>query len=98
MKVGTENDNNFGYEKITILVDNIPLSAKERPRMQDFALFIPELLGVLSGPQTSASQPSPSICLLLFNFLLLLQNLLTSPIRDELSYMMFLIKLSFFFI
>jgi hypothetical protein len=25
MKVSTENDNNFGYEKITILVDNIPL-------------------------------------------------------------------------
>jgi hypothetical protein len=23
--MGTENDNNFGYEKITILVDNIPL-------------------------------------------------------------------------
>ena len=26
MKVSTENDNNFGCEKITILVDNIPLS------------------------------------------------------------------------
>ena len=26
MKVSTENDNNFGYEKITILVDNIPLN------------------------------------------------------------------------
>jgi hypothetical protein len=26
MKVSTENDNNFGYEKITILVDNIPLT------------------------------------------------------------------------
>jgi hypothetical protein len=25
-KVSTENDNNFGYEKITILVDNIPLT------------------------------------------------------------------------
>jgi hypothetical protein len=25
MKVSMENDNNFGYEKITILVDNIPL-------------------------------------------------------------------------
>jgi len=23
-----ENDNNFGYEKITIVVDNIPLSGK----------------------------------------------------------------------
>jgi hypothetical protein len=28
MKVSTENDNNFGYEKITILGDNMPLSAK----------------------------------------------------------------------
>jgi hypothetical protein len=26
MKVSTENDNNFGFEKITILVDNIPLT------------------------------------------------------------------------
>jgi hypothetical protein len=25
MKVSTENDNTFGYEKITIVVDNIPL-------------------------------------------------------------------------
>jgi hypothetical protein len=29
MKVSTENDNNFVYEKITILVDNIPLNCKE---------------------------------------------------------------------
>jgi hypothetical protein len=28
MKVSTENDNNFGYEKIRQLVDNIPLSLK----------------------------------------------------------------------
>jgi hypothetical protein len=26
MKVSKENDNNFGYEKITIVVDNIPLN------------------------------------------------------------------------
>ena len=26
IKVSMENDNNFGYVKITILVDNIPLS------------------------------------------------------------------------
>ena len=25
MKFSTENDNNLGYEKITILVDNMPL-------------------------------------------------------------------------
>jgi hypothetical protein len=29
MKVSMENDNNFGYEKITIVVDNIPLSINE---------------------------------------------------------------------
>jgi hypothetical protein len=29
MKVSTENDNNFGYEKITILVDNIPLNGSK---------------------------------------------------------------------
>jgi hypothetical protein len=28
MKVSTENDNNFGYEKITIVVDNIPLTKR----------------------------------------------------------------------
>jgi hypothetical protein len=28
MKVSTEIDNNFGYEKITQLVDNIPLSGQ----------------------------------------------------------------------
>jgi hypothetical protein len=28
MKVSTEIDNNFGYEKITQLVDNIPLSKR----------------------------------------------------------------------
>ena len=31
MKVSTENDNNFGYEKITIVVDNIPLSSDCQP-------------------------------------------------------------------
>ena len=31
MKVSTENDNNFGYEKITIVVDNIPLIAQWQP-------------------------------------------------------------------
>ena len=30
LKTGTENDNNFGYEKITILVDNIPLKHPHR--------------------------------------------------------------------
>jgi hypothetical protein len=30
MKVSKENDNNFGYEKITILVDNIPLSKDDK--------------------------------------------------------------------
>jgi Fe-S cluster assembly iron-binding protein IscA len=26
MKASTESDNNFGYEKITIVVDNMPLN------------------------------------------------------------------------
>jgi hypothetical protein len=30
MKVSTEIDNNFGYEKITQLVDNIPLNYKNK--------------------------------------------------------------------
>jgi hypothetical protein len=30
VKVSTENDNNFGYEKITILVDNIPLNVGDQ--------------------------------------------------------------------
>jgi hypothetical protein len=30
MKVSTENDNNFGNEKITIVVDNIPLNASTK--------------------------------------------------------------------
>jgi hypothetical protein len=38
MKVSTENDNNFGYEKITILVDNMPLS-KERLTRYDYNLM-----------------------------------------------------------
>jgi hypothetical protein len=32
MKVSTENDNNFGYEKMTILVDNIPLNCRINQR------------------------------------------------------------------
>jgi predicted membrane chloride channel (bestrophin family) len=35
MKVSTEIDNNFGYEKITQLVDNIPLS-KVRNRQFEY--------------------------------------------------------------
>jgi hypothetical protein len=31
MKVSTENDNNFGYEKIIIVVDNIPLINQMTP-------------------------------------------------------------------
>jgi hypothetical protein len=31
MKVSTEIDNNFGYEKITQLVDNIPLFSRGIP-------------------------------------------------------------------
>ena len=52
--------------------------------MQNFAPFIPELLGALSTgcKGHSAWHTAASICLLLFNFLLLLQNLLTSLDRQ----------------
>jgi hypothetical protein len=40
MKVSTENDNNFGYEKITILVDNIPLSKVRRYQIDNQKLQI----------------------------------------------------------
>ena len=30
MKVSTENDNNLGHEKITILVDNMPLISSHK--------------------------------------------------------------------
>ena len=33
MKVSTENDNNFGYEKITIVVDNIPLNDNNKSKI-----------------------------------------------------------------
>jgi hypothetical protein len=33
MKVSTEIDNNFGYEKITQLVDNIPLTSSAKYTM-----------------------------------------------------------------
>ena len=41
MKISTENDNNFGYEKITILVDNIPLKGKKKQKKKrsHFAVF-----------------------------------------------------------
>jgi hypothetical protein len=31
MKASTQNDNNFGYEKITIVVDNMPLIKYFKP-------------------------------------------------------------------
>ena len=37
MKVGTENDNNFGYEKITILVDNMLLNIRAPKHPPDFS-------------------------------------------------------------
>ena len=58
---------------------NNEIKCQERLRMQDFAPFIPELLGALCGPQIPGHKghrrtavPSTSICLLLFNLLLLL--------------------------
>ena len=50
--------------------------------MQDFAQFIPDpgRKGCRACLVQRTAVPSASICLLLFNFLLLLQNLLTSLI------------------
>ena len=36
MKVSTEIDNNFGYEKITQLVDNIPLTYKVYQTLHEY--------------------------------------------------------------
>jgi hypothetical protein len=40
MKVSMENDNNFGYEKITIVVDIMPLNKqiKKRKKSVDFII------------------------------------------------------------
>jgi hypothetical protein len=37
MKVSTENDNNFGYEKIKIVVDNIPLMLQSTIELFNFS-------------------------------------------------------------
>ena len=51
--------------------------------MQDFAPFIPDpgRKGRRVSSAWRMAVPSASICLLLFNFLLLLQNLLTSQLN-----------------
>ena len=46
--------------------------------MQDFAPFIPEFQGALSGRKGRRARSARRTVVLLFNFLLLLQNLLTS--------------------
>jgi hypothetical protein len=51
MKVSTEIDNNFGYEKITQLVDNIPLN-----NMKYKYVFI-----VISGQRKAKVFPSVNI-------------------------------------
>jgi hypothetical protein len=38
--------------KMILKFFNNEIKCQEKPRMQDFAPFIPELLGALSGPQT----------------------------------------------
>jgi hypothetical protein len=40
MKVSTEFDNNFGYEKITQLVDNIPLNRYRVIKDEDLMTMI----------------------------------------------------------
>jgi hypothetical protein len=62
MKVSTENDNNFGYEKITILVDNIPLT---------FTLVIPKQRGctgcIASGLSSLPAYQYQSFCVSIHN-------------------------------
>jgi len=54
MKVSTENDNNFGYEKITILVDNMLLSIRGPRRPPNTRLiFLPPILKILPPIQNS---------------------------------------------
>ena len=43
MKVSTENDNNFGYEKITIVVDNILLIVIYRYMLYHFHIVINQI-------------------------------------------------------
>ena len=48
MKVSTEIDNNFGYEKITQLVDNIPLRKDKYSKQACYTFkFHPEIKIVL---------------------------------------------------
>jgi hypothetical protein len=42
MKVSTEIDNNFGYEKITQLVDNIPLNIPTGPPQTNWTRIFSE--------------------------------------------------------
>jgi hypothetical protein len=37
--VSTENDNNFGYEKITIVVDNMPLKCIDE-FIEEISIFV----------------------------------------------------------
>jgi hypothetical protein len=69
MKVSTEN-NNFGYEKITIVVDNIPLrNALKNSYIKQMSnkQFIP----IYNGP-TIFAQPTEPLVLHYVNYLSLL--------------------------
>ena len=57
MKVSTEIDNNFGYEKITQLVDNIPLMCKESLIFSNSSLVI----GCVRRPTPSTDKGISSI-------------------------------------
>ena len=48
MKISTEIDNNFGYEKITQLVDNIPLIK----RIINMNHYMPQLSGTTKHNMT----------------------------------------------
>jgi hypothetical protein len=47
MKVSTENDNNFGHEKITIVVDNIPLRKCHVMVIEKFLIYHQHRLSII---------------------------------------------------
>jgi hypothetical protein len=56
MKVSTENDNNFGYEKITILVDNMHLSNNHSIKWTKDDISIQNHVVVLMNKSSSSKQ------------------------------------------
>ena len=55
MKVSTENDNNFGYEKITILVDKMPLRRNNK-EMLNYIFDFQDLLYITQAHMCNISK------------------------------------------